>query len=462
MRKYTLPTLLVLFAIFLLFPGPVGAQDAPWETDVEIGSTLFRLGRDERAVVYLERARSARPDDPDVLLPLGISLSRLGRHREAVDILSAAPLRGPLAGDAAFFLGKSWEALGDREKAHRAYSQAARLRGPLGSRALIEAGKMAMSAGDLVTAQQSFERLLQLESAGALADEARAGIADIQRRRAQQKLALSVDAGLRYDSNVLLLPASTADADGWRAVVNAQGRYALLETKPFRAEIAAGINQGRYFKPVHQPFDLGVHNLRLDGQYRIGTLPVRIGLGLGADYWTLDFNYYKRAGLVTPRLMVAEGSSLATSLAWQWRADDYAFDGRDSVNRRTELTQFFFWGRTNYLGLGGSYEQNRSQDDYWKYDLAVIRLFGGGEVGAGLVADAAFDFALTPYLAQPVDRTDQALTLALGLSRWWGSLGARLSGAWTNNENLRAADITLTADSYAKVLVGADVRWQFP
>ncbi len=453
-------TSLLFGTLLLLTPPSASAQD-DFSGNLEIGTTLFRLGKDEKAVIYLERAAEARPDDSSALIPLGISLSRLGRHEEAVTVLERAELKGTLGADGAWYLGESWKALGNREAARHAYQLAAELGGPLSTRALLESGRMALTLGDLQGAERDFERVLQLQAAGDLAAEARAGLSEVSRRRST-RLAVNVDAGIRYDSNVLLSGAPTSDDRGFRAVVNGQGRYRFIETQSLRSEGAVVVNQGRYFDPDHRALDLGVHQAQADLTWRPGKLPLRLGGLVRAEYWTLDFHFYKRAIGVGPRLLVAMGENFATAASWEWRLDDFRSDERDGINRRAQLNQFAFWGKTGYAGIGASYETNRAADDFWIYDLLSARIFGGGDVGAGILVDGSFEYLLTPYLAESVDRTDRALSAALGVSRWWGDWGVRLSTAWIRNENVRAPEIGVLAGNYTKWLGGLEARWRMP
>lgn len=94
------------------------------------GLALNRLGRLGDAEARLAAATERRPDGPyadAALLELGLIRYTRRRYAEAADaftrLLDAFP-RSPYAGEAARMLGESYAALGDTDRARRAYQQA--------------------------------------------------------------------------------------------------------------------------------------------------------------------------------------------------------------------------------------------------------------------------------------------------------------------------------------------------
>lgn len=444
----------VWFGFCFMF-ATAGTAQAGFREDLEVGLTLFQIGKDDRAVSYLARATAAQPRNPDAVIPYGISLARLERYADAVSALTSIPLKGPLGADGAYFLGRAYLALGIRDEAQKAFRKSAELIGPLSNRALLEAGRLALTGGDVETARRDFERLLQLQAAGELAAEAKAGLAEIERRRAN-RFAFNADAGLRYDSNVPLVSSPTANDAGVRAVFNLQARYRTIETKTWRSEFAALVNQGRFFDQVHRPFDLGVHRLNADLTHKFSFAPIRLGAEVALDYQTKDFGYYRRSAGVGPTLTLALGSRLATAASWQARADDFANPDRDGVDQRGQVNQFVFWDQTGYAGVGASYERAGARSNRWFYTQTSFRVFGGGDVYGGVLGDVGVDTTYTRYSRLPQPRTDTAVAFAGGLSRFWGLWGVRASAAYLRNA--ATAEFASPGAAFRKWLAGFDIR----
>ena len=436
------------------------AQDAG--SDQEIGLTLYHLDRVDRALPYLERAAQTEAGASRVAVPLGISLSRLQRHEEAVEILSNLSLEGEQGSEAAYHLARSYHALGNVPAARDAYRRSFELGGSLSHRALLEAGKLALSSGDLGDAEQNFSRLLELEAAADLTSEAQLGLAEVQRRREQRRFRMSADTGLRYDTNVPMAVDPGTEDGGFRSELNLQARYHAFEQGAWQSDAALHINQGRYLTPEHRPLDLGIHQARINVQYKPADLPLRFAVHGAGDYLTQDFARYRHGLGGGPQVTAALGEQLATVLAWTWRRDDYANDERDGIHRRTQLTQFVFWRENGYGGIGGSYGQNRAQSPDWTYDQITVRTFAGDEIVGGLLVDASVDYVVTPYLNQSAPRTSRMLSVSAGLGRYWGHWGFRLSGARMINRGVYPDPAALAmAEDFTKTLVGLDLRARF-
>ena len=82
---------------------------------------------DEAAGLYGEMLK-ARPNDPGLLMNLGMALAMAGREAEAIDPLERAIRLRPSLGPAHMFLGSSYLALGEPEKAVAPLERAAAAR----------------------------------------------------------------------------------------------------------------------------------------------------------------------------------------------------------------------------------------------------------------------------------------------------------------------------------------------
>ncbi len=447
-----LPFILLLFAS----PNAWSAEPGRYAENYEVGLTFFELGQYERAAEYLRQAVDERPNEQAASVLYGISLVKLDRHKEAIRYLESAKPDGPRGVDGLYFLGTAYKETRQFKKAKQTFQQVSELSGPLSTRALLEIGRVAVATGDLDEAAASFESVLQLQGARDLVREARLGLADVERRR-KNRSGFSADLGVRYDSNVRLDIDPASGSGGFRALVGLQGRYRMIETASWRSEAAVAVEQGRYFDPDLQQFDLGVHRAQSDLTYKVGLFPVRVGASVGGFYHSLDFSTYSAGYHAGPRLLIAAGEHLATSASWKWEREDFAFDARDAIEQKTTINQFVFWGKSGYAGLGGSYQTNRAKDLNYNYDVASVRLFGGDQVGPEILIDGGIDYVLMPYL--DVSRKEQTMLASLGVGRYWGWLGGRLSGLFVRNRSLESSGET--GFDYDKYIFGADVRMRF-
>lgn len=413
--------------------------------NVEVGMTFYELGQFDRALKYLEPAYNAKPESEAVAVPYAATLVKVGRAQEAVPILEQ--FKSP---DAAFQLGEAKKALGDKAGARAAYRVAAQSNGPLGPRALLEAGRMSSAVGDYAAAKTDFERVLQLQGAGDLIAEAKNELALLE---SKQRFGLGASLGVRYDSNVRLAQAPASGDAGMRTVLNLQGRYRLVNTDTFRSDVAIAIDQGRYLAQTLRALDLGSETAQVDLTYKLFDWPVRLGGQIEAAHETLDFKNYGVGLGAGPRLLVAEGKHFATTAAWKWRKDNFALDSRDGIERSTVVNQFVFWGKAGFAGLGGSYQLNRAVDVVYQYDVVTGRLFAGDEIGPGIAVDAGFDLSRTRYTQ--IKRSERTTVASLGVGKFWGPVGLRISDAFVVNQSDGAGF------DFKKNVVGLDLRWRY-
>lgn len=439
-------TLAGVIALQLVASPVFGAER--YGENVEVGMTFYDLGQYERALKYLEPAYQAQPANESVAVAYAGTLVKLGRAAEAVPILEKLA-----SAEAAFQLGEAKKAMGDKAGARSAYRKAAQSSGPLGPRALLEAGRMSSAVGDYGAAKTDFERVLQLQGAGDLVNEAKNELASLASRR---RFGFGAFLGVRYDSNVRLAQEPASGDGGMRTVLNLQGRYRLVNAEKFRSDVAVAIDQGRYLPQALRALDLGSEAVQVDLTYKLFNWPVRIGGQVEAVHQTLDFNNYGLGVGAGPRLLVAEGKNFATTAAWKWRKDNFALDFRDGIERSTVVNQFVFWGKSGFAGLGGSYQMDRGRDVNYQYDVVTGRLFAGDEFGPGIAVDAGVDLSRTRYLH--VDRAERTTVASVGVGKYWGPVGVRFSDAFVVNQSDSKSG---TGFDFRKNVVGVDLRYRY-
>jgi tetratricopeptide (TPR) repeat protein len=111
----TIPALVLLFAGLVV--GPSAAQSANLAARSRTASRAMSEGRfDEAAGIYRELLKSL-PDEPGLLMNLGMALAMGGQEKEALAPLERAITLRPELIPAHLFLGSSYLALGDAAKA---------------------------------------------------------------------------------------------------------------------------------------------------------------------------------------------------------------------------------------------------------------------------------------------------------------------------------------------------------
>jgi Flp pilus assembly protein TadD len=95
--------------------------------NLDYGTVLIRLGRQNEALGFLRRASELAPTDPRILLKLGQMLSRLERRDEAVEAFQALAAAAPNDPDAHSALAAELRLLGRIDEARAAAERALEL-----------------------------------------------------------------------------------------------------------------------------------------------------------------------------------------------------------------------------------------------------------------------------------------------------------------------------------------------
>ncbi|MEE8453612.1 MAG: tetratricopeptide repeat protein [Limibaculum sp.] len=141
----------------------------------QAGNAWTIAGKPERAYRVQSAALKLKPDDADLLIDRGITLAGSARYWEALDDLNRALEIAPGRADALIFRATAWRNLDSLELAQEDISRALTL-APDSADALLERGMIAARKGDPATARADWLRVIELNSAGPLADAARASL----------------------------------------------------------------------------------------------------------------------------------------------------------------------------------------------------------------------------------------------------------------------------------------------
>ena len=99
-------------------------KPADYDSLRDKGVSLNRLGKDEEAIEYYDRALKIKPDDYDSLRNKGVSLSKLGKEEDAIKLYDRALEIKPDDYDSLRKKGVSLSKLGKEEDAIKLFDRA--------------------------------------------------------------------------------------------------------------------------------------------------------------------------------------------------------------------------------------------------------------------------------------------------------------------------------------------------
>jgi tetratricopeptide (TPR) repeat protein len=380
---------------------------------LDLALALVRAGRLEQAEVELARTAEALDENGAVHFYLGTCRYRLGRFHEALPPLARAQaLDQGFAAAAGYYLALTLYRLGERAEAERQFRE-------LVGRS--EAGWVATQARENLSAMAGAER---------------------------QRWGLFVSAGFQYDSNVTLDRARASEADS-PGLFLAAGVFGL----PLLAERDALELGASLFRTFHLTGEAGRYDLTdvsaLARYRRIFESGHQLHLG-----YLMDLDMLDDLGVAVPTstgfglFMHGHAAELGarfqwsrwiwTGLAYRFRAEFFADDGRTNLGHELRLHQELSWleGRLRLAGaLSGFHEDGRTADwNLWGL-LAELELRGEPLDWLGLWARAGWrreDHYTFASLAG--GRVDDLVTAGLGVNfKVWDHLSLGLSYALMDN-----------------------------
>lgn len=321
------------------------------------GLTLARLGNQAEAITELERALSVRPDLKPAVLDLGILYFETGQYPAAEQWLQRAYQHPDSRFAAAFYLGMTRLRTGDAAGAVPFFEEAGK------DPALRNAAQYYQAVALLRDGETSDARILlgQVESGPpdaettVIARQTLAGGTATAAAADGKPWSVHANAGFGYDSNVGLIPDSSAaqvgldtdgETDGFFRI-GAGGQYRI-----FDVEQGSGSLGYNFYNSVHfstSRFDLQSHRLDLtmtsaplyDGLMQVGI----VGL---YDFYLLDYESFYQAGRGTPFVNFFTGDVAATQVFYSFGGQDFLdapFDPfRDSYVNAAGIRQYFLLG----------------------------------------------------------------------------------------------------------------------
>lgn len=189
---------------------------------------------------------------------------------------------------------------------------------------------------------------------------------------ADNPLSLSLEAGVRYDDNI---------------IVDAQDLASRVadESALFRGAVGYKIGSGgdTYLKPeysfsqtLHQDatqFDLQIHGLSLDGGTKLGNL--NLGATYRYSYVRLGRENFLDIHSLRPNLRFRAASKFFVTLAYEYQQQDFkqlALDGRDAHRNSASVNGFYSLGKGKSISASYRVMRHITDDTVLRYWAHVI------------------------------------------------------------------------------------------
>lgn len=334
------------------------------------GLANARLGNAADAIRDIERALALRPDLTSAVLDLGILYFDTAQYPAAQQWLERAYQQPTTHFPAAFYLGLTRLRLGDPEGATPYFEEAGK--DPALRPAAQYYQALALLRAGETAAGRTLLQQVELGPAEAqttqLAREYLAGGGPAAPAVAEKKpWWVHANAGFGYDSNVSLIPDSSAaqaglDTDGEQDGffrIGAGAGYRLYDGAQGSADLGYNLYQSVHFTTSR--YDLQSHKLNLTLATPIHSELVQVGIAGEYEFYLLDYQSFYQTGRGTPFVNVFEGQIAATQVYYTFGGQDFfrgPFDPfRDAYINRAGVRQYFLLGAIDrYLSVGYTWD----------------------------------------------------------------------------------------------------------
>lgn len=328
------------------------------------GLTYARLGQPGEAIRDIEHALALRPDLEPAVLDLGILYVETRQYASAQQWLARATQQPANRFAAAFYLGIVQLRTGQPAQAVASFADAAK-DPSLRQAAQYYEGVAQLRAGDrraaapLFAAVESGPAELEITQ---LAKQFATTPPDSGVAGEPSGLAVHANAGFGYDSNVALIPSSSAaqagldtegEQDGFFRIGAGAG-YTWVDEAVGSANLGYNLYQSVHF--TTPTYDLQSHRLNLTLATPLGRV-WQAGITGLYDFYLLDYQSFYQGGRGTPFINFFAGEVAATQVFYSFGGQDFfrgPFDPfRDAYVNAAGIRQYLLLGAVNrYLSLG--------------------------------------------------------------------------------------------------------------
>ena len=409
--RYVHPTwvpLLSLLSCLLFAPARAQVPNETYDYSITKGTVEFGRGHYGQAAELFERARAARPSDPEASeylantwlrinryhdaealfrelttqhptraqawLGLAIAQGQLGHYEEALFSLDQAKQLDPQNPLIPFYQGVMAHELKAFDQSPALFSRAMALSPDLTPTARYYTGMSYYQRGLLDEAQKELEAAITADRPDS--EIARVARAILQQRAEAPKPVKQWDINLsisgQYDTNVVLLPIGVqppggstgiSQKDDFRTTYYARGEYRPIQTPEWIGGVAYGFYQSLHRRLT--TFDIQDHAPSVFIQRQLGIVTARLQYAF--DYVRVGQEPFLLSHAVQPILTLAEGDRHFTQIQLRYQNKDFQDDRfagnsfRDAKNWLAGVTQYaYFADGRGHIRIGYTFDTDRT------------------------------------------------------------------------------------------------------
>jgi len=404
----------------------------------------FKARQYDLALAEFQKLAAAQPKDALILRYLAITLDRLGRYDDAIPVFQQALALTPENPALHFNMGATYY------NARRA---------------------------DL--AQASFNRVLQLAPGSLYGEQARHYLEALAQQRVQLQpagtprlLALYIQVGLQYDSNIPAAPRDSSlfsgERSGIRMLEYLYGGYHFFRDPGWLGSIEGSTYQAQYPDSAFSKSGLSIYSpgISLQRTTTLWELPTVASLKYEFRTVLLDGDTYSRSHAMTAGTQIGFTQNTTTHFDYRYTRDifmdkgfDPAMSSRDADNHVLGFAQvWYFADRKGQVKVGYEFQNNDSEGVNFRMKGHKFSVGGTVPVGWGVQANIGADYSREPYpdFQGPVIKKTERWGFNAGLSRWFSQrFLARLDYAYTNE------DSSYEILSYRRDILGGSISYVY-
>ena len=423
-----------------------------------LGLTYAKTGRTEQALGILNDLIEEKPADyRKAYFDIAAIYSAQSQYEKALGVLDQAIQSKPDDARAHLEYGVTLKTMKRYDDAVKYLEKAATLDNTVAQTAYTVIGAIYFDQQKLDQAQSLFEKVVALDPASRLGEDAKKSLAAVaQQRKALRPWRVRGQFAVAYDDNVpgeaedyerynatMVAPLATVvhkDKGDWYETLDLYGDYRIINKKDARLGVRYNLSAVGYDEMVEDNVTASRPGLFLQldrGPYH---------LDLRYDYtdyytggkerdiqdmgWFLTFStseHRLRTHQVMPTLAIEEPYGLKTDLIFSWISKDYADASPDSDAYQIGIVQSMALGQSGRSVRAGYtwYKEDPSSAEYEYFYHELLAGFSS-PIYWGILGDVQYTYTDTHFKKSPVsggvplwtgDRKDQGHRVAVQLSK---------------------------------------------
>ncbi len=405
-------------------------------------------------IVFSSTAFAGETASFELHLTKGILAIDQKEYIKAIEVLKTALKQKPDDLSANLYLGIALCSSGNEQEGEKLLKKALKLE-PLSLRANFEMGTLYYKRGIYDEARDYFETVRRHTPGTDLSDSAEYYISEIEKKKVKVKnWAVSISAGMQYDSNVILepsdgtLPEGISGKSDWRGFTYIDGKF----TPSVTDNLTVGMTYSFYQSIHRELYDFNVQQ-HLPGivlNYSASKY-LFFRLLYFFEYTNVGKEDYLFAHTISPAITIAEGKGFFTNFQYKFQEKDFkntpvflTNSERDGSNNLVGITQYIPIDNVVTASLGYTYDNDSADKNYWSYRGNSGELGVRVDFGKGWNLDLSGIYYRKDYKAEYPDtdekRKDTTKTCITNLTKSFDSK-VDITAGWLYEKNSSNIDI---------------------